>query len=77
MTLDNLTVGDRVKIIGFESSHAAYRRRLLTMGLTVGTEFTLTRIAPLGDPIEISVRGYSLILRKKEASILQLEKMTS
>ncbi len=46
------------------------------MGLTLGTEFTLVRIAPLGDPIEISVRGFSLILRKNEAKILKLERVT-
>ncbi len=47
------------------------------MGLTLGCEFTLTRIAPLGDPIEISIRNFSLVLRKNEANLLKLERATA
>ncbi|MCK4870731.1 MAG: FeoA domain-containing protein [Gammaproteobacteria bacterium] len=75
MTLNNLKVGDKVKIMGFTKEHTAYRKKLLAMGLTPGTILTLKRIAPLGDPIEISLRGFSLILRKNEAGILKLEKV--
>jgi len=49
-----------------------YRQRLIAMGLIPGTEFTVSRMAPLGDPIEILVRGFALSLRKHEASILQI-----
>ncbi|HXH59853.1 MAG TPA: ferrous iron transport protein A [Fimbriimonadaceae bacterium] len=47
--------------------------RLMELGLTPGTEFTVTKIAPLGDPIEISVRGYRLCLRRKESTDIRLE----
>ena len=47
--------------------------RLMELGLTPGTEFTVTKIAPLGDPIEISLRGYRLCLRRKETGDIQLE----
>jgi len=45
------------------------------MGLIPGTEFMVTRFAPLGDPVEIKIRGFSLTLRKNEASVLQIEKL--
>ncbi len=51
--LKMLSVGDDARIIGFDKSGKAYRKRLLAMGLTPGTEFQVTRFAPLGDPIEI------------------------
>ncbi|MCX7068880.1 MAG: FeoA family protein [Methylococcales bacterium] len=71
----NLAVGDLGKIIGFEPSGKAYRKRLLAMGLTPGTEFSITRFAPMGDPVEIKLRGFALTLRKAEAAILQIEKL--
>jgi Fe2+ transport system protein FeoA len=74
-TLSDLTVGDKVRITGLRTGKPAYRKKLLDMGLTKGTKFTLIRKAPLGDPIEISVRGFELILRKKEAEILEVEKI--
>ena len=73
--MKTLAVGDRGKIVGFEKSGKAYRKRLLAMGLTPGIEFVVTRFAPLGDPIEIKVRGFSLTLRKNEASVLLVEKI--
>ena len=75
MKLNLLTMGERARIVSLDSGNPAYRKRLLTMGLTKGTEFTLKRTAPLGDPIEIEVRGYSLILRKKEAEIINIQKV--
>ncbi|NOS73271.1 MAG: ferrous iron transport protein A, partial [Methyloglobulus sp.] len=48
---------------------------LLAMGLTPGTEFSITRFAPMGDPVEIKLRGFALTLRKDEASVLQIEKL--
>lgn len=77
MTIDlkSLTVGDLGKIIGFDKTGKAYRKRLLAMGLTPGTEFSVTRFAPMGDPVEIKLRGFSLTLRKDEASVLLIEKL--
>ena len=75
ITFKNLTVGDLGKIVGFEQTGKAYRKRLLAMGLTPGTEFSVTRFAPMGDPVEIKLRGFSLTLRKDEAEILLIEKL--
>ena len=75
-TLKDMTVGDRVKVVGFRGGPTDYRKTLLDMGLTKGTEFILKRKAPLGDPIEIFVRGYALTLRGEEAEILEVEKIT-
>ncbi|MDQ7091124.1 MAG: FeoA family protein [Methylococcales bacterium] len=69
-----LAVGDSGKITGFEQSGKAYRKRLLAMGLTPGTPFSIIRFAPMGDPVEIKIRGFSLTLRKDEAAVLRIEK---
>ena len=70
-----LAVGDSGKITGFDQSGKAYRKRLLAMGLTPGTAFSITRFAPMGDPVEIKIRGFSLTLRKNEAAVLLIEKI--
>ncbi|MGJ0491207.1 MULTISPECIES: FeoA family protein [Methylobacter] len=75
LRLKNLAVGDSGKIVGFDASGKAYRKRLLAMGLTPGTDFSITRFAPMGDPVEIKLRGFSLTLRKDEAAILLIEKI--
>ncbi|WP_198246352.1 FeoA family protein [methane-oxidizing endosymbiont of Gigantopelta aegis] len=75
VSLKQLTIGDRARVVGFEKSGKAYRKRLLAMGLTPGTEFTVVRYAPMGDPIEIRLRGFSLTLRKDEASVVLVEKL--
>lgn len=75
ISLNTLSVGDSGKITGFDIAGKAYRKRLLAMGLTRGTEFQVTRFAPLGDPIEIKLRGFSLTLRKEEASAVLAEVM--
>ena len=75
LSLKSFNVGDVGRIIGFEQSGKAYRKRLLAMGLTPGTEFSVTRYAPMGDPVEIKLRGFSLTLRKDEAAILLIEKL--
>lgn len=72
--LGQLSVGDKAKITGFVDGRKQYRAKLLAMGLTKGIELQLTRVAPLGDPLEISVRGFSLSLRKVEASAVLVEK---
>jgi ferrous iron transport protein A len=74
--IENLLPGDKGRISGFEKGSGIYRERLLSMGLSKGTVFTLLKIAPLGDPIEIEVAGYNLSLRKNEADILIIDKET-
>lgn len=74
-SLKTLTTGDSGRIVGFDEAGSAYRKKLLAMGLTPGTEFTVTRFAPMGDPVEIKLRGFSLSLRKNEASVLLIEKI--
>lgn len=74
MEFTDLRIGERVRITALaKTDHPVYRQRLIAMGLLPGTEFTVSRIAPLGDPIEITVRGFALSLRKKEASIIVIE----
>lgn len=71
----DLHPGDKVRVVGLKKGDRDYRQRLMAMGLTPGVEFTLTRVAPLGDPVEISVRGSALSLRKDEAELLMLERV--
>ncbi len=73
--MKDLKTGDIAKVVGFDKSGKAYRKRLLAMGLTPGTEFSVTRFAPMGDPVEIKLRGFSLTLRKNEADVLLIEKL--
>jgi ferrous iron transport protein A len=75
LELSDLSVGDHAKITGYLPTNYSYRKKLLIMGLVPGTEITLTGIAPLGDPVQIAARGLSLCLRKKEASVMKLEKV--
>lgn len=75
MQFSELKIGQTAKIIALASGDAAYRQRLIAMGLLPGTLFTVSRIAPFGDPIEILVRGFALSLRKHEANILQIEEV--
>ena len=70
LRLGQLGVGDRGRVVGYEKSGRSYRRKLLSMGLTPGALFEVIRIAPLGDPLEISVRGFRLSLRSEEANAL-------
>jgi Fe2+ transport system protein FeoA len=65
--LSALKIGEKARVLGFELP-PEHRQRLLEMGLTVGAECEVVRFAPMGDPIDIKVRGYQLSLRKKEAS---------
>ena len=78
-TLRDLQVNQKGKVTRYESTNdhtkKAYKKKLLAMGLTPGTEFTVTRVAPLGDPVEILVRGFKLSLRKDEAAALVIEEL--
>lgn len=72
MTLDKLAVGSSA-VIRTVGGSGALRCRLLDMGLIPRTEVTLQKIAPMGDPIEIRVRGYELTLRLEDARKIELE----
>ncbi|MCX8123060.1 MAG: ferrous iron transport protein A [Spirochaetes bacterium] len=74
-TISALLVGQKALIVGFKNKNKKYRDKLLSMGLVKGTVFTITKIAPLGDPIEIEVRGFKLSLRKEESEILLIKKL--
>ena len=72
--LSEFSIGERgvVKTVGGEG---ALRRRLFDMGVTPGAEITLRKKAPLGDPIEVKLRGYELTLRKTEAELVTMDRI--
>lgn len=72
--LGKLAVGDSAIVSGFAQGAKEYRAKLLAMGVTKGIKLQVTRVAPLGDPLEISVRGFSLSLRREEANAVLVEK---
>jgi ferrous iron transport protein A len=72
--IDDLAIGESARVAGYLEVNE-YTERLLRMGLIPGTRVTLKRRAPLGDPVEIRFRGYSLVLRPAEATDLQLESL--
>lgn len=74
-TLNNLPVGSIAEITGYKGKHSSYRAKLLSFGMTKGVCFQIVRVAPLGDPVEVIVRGYRLSLRKDEADILIVRKV--
>jgi len=71
----DLKVGERGRVVGFKRGDIGHRQKLLSMGLTPGTEFTVVRVAPLGDPVEVRVRDTSLSMRKDEVSTLLIERI--
>ncbi|MFH0727806.1 MAG: FeoA family protein [Pseudomonadota bacterium] len=73
-TLRDMKIGETGTVSGYAKGTTAYREKLLAMGLTRGTEIAVERIAPLGDPVEIRIRGFLLTLRKDEASALIVER---
>ena len=77
INLRDLRVGEQGKVMGFQDGNRMYRKRLLAMGLTRGTTFQITRYAPMGDPVEIKLRGFALTLRKREADALLIEKVNA
>lgn len=72
--LSQMQPGDQGVILGFHGGQCDYRQQLLAMGLTPGVAFTLVRMAPLGDPIEIRIRDFALCLRAEEAAILNVQR---
>lgn len=71
-TLKNVERGQTVKVSRL-GGEGAVRRRIMDMGITKGTEIYVRKVAPLGDPIEVTVRGYELSLRKGEAENIVIE----
>ena len=71
MTLDKLEIGRRAKITAV-NEQGALRDRLLDMGLTPRTEVMVRKVAPMGDPIEITLRGYELTLRCEDAEMIEI-----
>ena len=67
LTLKDVKIGDRCIVEGL-GKKSLLRKRIIDMGVTIGTEIKVLKFAPLGDPIEILVRGYHLTLRKSEAA---------
>ena len=73
MKIKELAIGATAKVTGYSESSRPYRQKLLSMGLVRGAKFTLTRKAPLGDPVEIKLNTFSLTLRGDEADALEVE----
>ncbi|GFI55842.1 Fe(2+) transport protein A [Clostridiales bacterium] len=71
-TLRQAKIGDTVKVVKLHGE-GAVKRRIMDMGLTKGVEVHIRKVAPLGDPIEITVRGYELSLRKADAEMIEVE----
>ena len=72
MTLGDAAVGSTV-IVAKITGDAAYKRRIMDMGITKGVELYIRKVAPLGDPVEITVRGYELSVRKNDAQCVEVE----
>jgi ferrous iron transport protein A len=73
MTVNDMKPGQTAEISGYRAGNAAYRAKLLALGLTRGARFTLVNVAPLGDPVDLQVRGFHLSLRKDEANVLKIK----
>lgn len=71
-TLKDAKIGTTVKVIKVHGE-GALRRRIMDMGITRGVEIYVRKVAPLGDPLEIMVRGYELSLRKADAEMVEIE----
>ncbi len=71
-TLGELKVGDYGTVTALCDAGSAYRRKLLAMGLIPGTRFRVCRVAPLGDPIQIELRGFQLSVRRDEAFAVEV-----
>ena len=70
MTLGDAKVGSTVVVTKIEGD-SAYKRRIMDMGITKGSELFIRKVAPLGDPVEITVRGYELTVRKADAQCVE------
>ncbi|MBR3652311.1 MAG: ferrous iron transport protein A [Victivallales bacterium] len=71
-TLKEVNIGETVKVAKI-TGEGPVKRRIMDMGITKGTEIYVRKVAPLGDPIEVTIRGYELSLRKADIDIIQVE----
>ncbi len=71
-TLRQAKVGQTVKVVKLHGE-GAIKRRIMDMGITKGVEVYIRKVAPLGDPVEVTVRGYELSLRKADAKMIEIE----
>ena len=71
-TLRNAAIGETVKVVKLYGE-GAVKRRIMDMGITKGTEIYVRKTAPFGDPVEVTVRGYELSLRKADAEMIEVE----
>ena len=71
-TLKEAKIGDTVSVVKLHGE-GAVKRRIMDMGITKGTDVYVRKVAPLGDPIEITVRGYELSLRKADAEMIEVQ----
>ena len=71
MTLKDVKVGQTVSVVKL-SGEGAVKRRIMDMGITKGTELYIRKVAPLGDPVELTVRGYELSVRKADAEMIEV-----
>lgn len=71
-TLRDLKVGETAKVVKLHGE-GAVKRRIMDMGITKGTDVYVRKVAPLGDPVELTVRGYELSLRKADAEMIEVE----
>ena len=70
-TLKDVRIGSTVKVVKLHGE-GAVKRRIMDMGLTKGTEVYVRKVAPLGDPVEVTVRGYELSIRKADAEMVEV-----
>lgn len=71
-TLKEVKIGQTVKVVKLHGE-GAVKRRIMDMGLTRGVEVYVRKVAPLGDPVEVTVRGYELSIRKTDAEMIEVE----
>ena len=71
-TLRQAKVGDRVRVVKLHGK-GAVKRHMMDMGMTKGVEVYVRKVAPLGDPVEVNVRGYELSIRKADADMIEIE----
>lgn len=71
-TLRQANIGDTVKVVKLHGE-GAVKRRIMDMGITKGVKVQVRKVAPLGDPIEVNVRGYELSIRKADAEMIEIE----
>ena len=71
-TLREARIGDTVKVVKIHGE-GAVKRRIMDMGLTKGVQVHVRKVAPLGDPIEVTIRGYELSIRKADAEMVEVE----